>query len=72
MEESTLAQRNYLFDLHKRLDWPVAGLKNKSKQETSALIKTAKQALSQCPTQDKAIYRDRDTHNELGNDCARW
>ena len=72
MEESTLIQRNYLFGLYKKLNWPLTGLKNLSRKQTSELIKKAKQALSKCPTQDKAIYISKDKENELGNDCGSW
>jgi len=71
-EQSTLNQRTYLIDLYRKLNWPLDGLKDTTKSEASQLIKKAKQALSECPTQDRAIYRNRDTENALGNDCARW
>lgn len=70
-EDSTVAQREYLISLHKKLGWSLNGIKEATKQQASAMITRAKRELSR-PVQDRSIYRQREQENELGNDPERW
>lgn len=64
----------YLFDLHKKLGWSTASLKDVSKEKAAELIKKAKIELSKYLNYDKENYKNNnnDYGNELGNDCAEW